>query len=305
MRLAISPPKQRPHYPTALKAHPCSGEYAFVICQIQVVRALAVVGTLSLLGGTAVADEARQLRVEAAKLVYAAENAGSGAARHALLKEAHGKLLKLRERYPSAAVQLEVYIGGKRTKLLPDDLLREAGVVDLPDRDVGTLRPKGKHTNRSADNALGKDHAVNLTNLGDKNIQAVLGRDPSPSAVDENGWTDLHYAAALNSVDLAKALMNAGADTAARLKDDGRPLSDRLKQSLNALGVAPNAYRRHGYQPLHVAVFHNAGEAVTFLVDSGADINAKDKNGRTPLDTARRRDPFGKVTWLLISRGAE
>ena len=124
------------------------------------------------------------------------------------------------------------------------------------------------------------------------------------TAEDENGWTDLHYAAALNLVALAEALMDAGASTDASLKDDGTPVTEQLNRSLNALGVESNFISREGQQPLHVAVNYGAVDTAELLIDRGADINAKDKNGQTPLEMARRKDPFGKVMWLLINRGA-
>ena len=68
-------------------------------------------------------------------------------------------------------------------------------------------------------------------------LRDVLGRELSPTAVDENGWTDLHFAAALNLPELAKALLDAGADVTVRLKDDDKPLSDRLKKSLDSLAL--------------------------------------------------------------------
>ena len=47
-----------------------------------------------------------------------------------------------------------------------------------------------------------------------------LGRELSASAVDGNGWTDLHYAAALDWLAMARALLAAGARLDARLRAD-------------------------------------------------------------------------------------
>lgn len=269
-------------------------------------RLLAGSGVLLLLAGVALADEARRLRVEAAKLVYAAEGAQSERQRRALLKEAHGKLARIQKRYPSSSVQLQIYLGGKRTNVSPDDILKEAGLADSPDLEGGGLDIGGKHAEQSldGDDDLRESRVVRFANLDAGSLREILGREFSVTAEDENGWTDLHYAAALNLVALAEALMDAGASTDASLKDDGTPVTEQLNRSLNALGVESNFISREGQQPLHVAVNYGAVDTAELLIDRGADINAKDKNGQTPLEMARRKDPFGKVMWLLINRGA-
>ncbi len=40
-----------------------------------------------------------------------------------------------------------------------------------------------------------------------------------------------------------------------------------------------------GFTPLHLAASFNQSEIVKILVSSGADVNAKSNNGRTPLDS--------------------
>ena len=74
--------------------------------------------------------------------------------------------------------------------------------------------------------------------LADETAQfkAGAGRPPSPTAKDANGWTDLHYAAALNLTSLAKRLLQSGATVDARLKSDGEPFTDELKATLRRFG---------------------------------------------------------------------
>ena len=43
-------------------------------------------------------------------------------------------------------------------------------------------------------------------------LRDTLDRPPSPTRTDANGWTDLHYAAALNRPEAAAALLDAGAE---------------------------------------------------------------------------------------------
>src|SRR5262249_52243805 len=53
------------------------------------------------------------------------------------------------------------------------------------------------------------------------------------------------------------------------------------------LGLDINAYNDAGLTPLHIAV--NRDDAVIkFLVERGAKMDMKDKQGRTPLDIALR-----------------
>ena len=232
-----------------------------------------VVSLVVLLCGIALADDARQLRLEAGALVQAAEVADSTEERRALLEEAYGKLLEIRERFPSESARLTLYLGGRRVNLSPEDVAAMMAAAPSADLDIGNLRE-------------------------------VLGRMPSPVAVDENGWTDLHWAAALNLPELAEALLDAGADVAAPMKADGEPLSERLQQSLHELDLFPELTRR-GYLPLHIAAFNDAWESATLLIARGADIHAKaSHNGFTPLHAAAAGNA-SKVAVELIARGAD
>jgi hypothetical protein len=55
--------------------------------------------------------------------------------------------------------------------------------------------------------------------------------------------------------------------------------------------------------PLHVAVIRNAPALAAALLDQGADVNAKDGSGRTPLELAESRN-LAQMQALLRSRGA-
>ena len=146
----------------------------------------------------------------------------------------------------------------------------------------------------------------------------LLGRAFSPDARDENGWTDLSYAAVLNLPGLVSALLDAGADPNAKVKSDGKSVSNRCKSILSQFGINAEAWTRSGgvplhaawlndrsvtanlivhgakidaktvtsWTPLHLAAFRNALSAAELLIGQGADIRAKTENGWTPLDTA-------------------
>ena len=58
---------------------------------------------------------------------------------------------------------------------------------------------------------------------------------------------------------------------------------EAVKQHL-ASGADVNATDRIGRTPLHFASSVGDKKFVVFLITKGADLNAKDQNGRTPLD---------------------
>ena len=69
------------------------------------------------------------------------------------------------------------------------------------------------------------------------------------------------------------------------------------------LGANVNARDRDGNTPLYFATFHRYPETMKLLLDHGADVNAKNKEGRTALDMAiqEHRD---EVAELLRQHGA-
>ena len=52
---------------------------------------------------------------------------------------------------------------------------------------------------------------------------------------------------------------------------------------------------------LHAAAAKNAAEEAKTLIANGADVNAKDENGDTPLDLARHENAGTAVADLLIN----
>jgi hypothetical protein len=58
--------------------------------------------------------------------------------------------------------------------------------------------------------------------------------------------------------------------------------------SLIAAGADPNAVDKSGVTPLHRAVRTRCTAAVKVLLESGADIQRKNKNGSTPMQIATR-----------------
>lgn len=55
-----------------------------------------------------------------------------------------------------------------------------------------------------------------------KRVIELLERGANPNAKDEYGWTPLHHAAKKGSVDIAKLLINKGANVNAKSEEDSR-----------------------------------------------------------------------------------
>jgi|GEM_PF-1028228 len=94
---------------------------------------------------------------------------------------------------------------------------------------------------------------------------------------DDIGRTLLNRAARNNpDVEVVKYLISEGADV--KTKSD------------------------HGWTPLHNAVEHNSNmEVIKHLVSCGANINAKRDNGNTPLHNAAQNSPNAEVMRYLVS----
>lgn len=118
------------------------------------------------------------------------------------------------------------------------------------------------------------------------------------------GDTALHVAAAGYRVEIAKALLAAGADVAAAMNRrrsqplhyaaDGCSSSPAwnpqrqvaMIQLLIESGADVHAQDQNGATPLHRAVRTRCAAAVKFLLDAGADATVKNKPGSTPFHLA-------------------
>lgn len=134
---------------------------------------------------------------------------------------------------------------------------------------------------------------------GNKNIvEFFLNEGIRVNDTSNSGWTPLHYAAFSGELEVAKLLVAKGANVRAEnaygqkpidlihySKDDGYKgvmelLLDKGKGKVNDTD-------KDGCTLLRYAVIIGNLEAIKFLIDKGANIHAKDNEGRTPLDLAR------------------
>ncbi len=106
--------------------------------------------------------------------------------------------------------------------------------------------------------AIWKHHDINK-------VKSLLDRGVSPNAKDASGSTLIHYAVTNNQVEIAKLLIDRGADIHAH-------------------------YGRDGHTVLHLAVLHKDGEMTKLLLSSKADPNVRDNFKFTPLHVAVLRN---------------
>ena len=183
----------------------------------------------------------------------------------------------------------------------------------LPDdEDPAELRayietyPRGRYT-ALARNRLRGPGKLALLAVDTGNLHEFLGRELSASAVDDNGWTDLHYAVAANLPEVAEALLDTGADPAAA----GGSLyaGDALGRLLQSLGFEGDFWWTtfppgKGFTPLHMAALRNARKAALVLIKRDANVNAQQGSGRTPLHWAALNDAR-EIALELIEQGAD
>ena len=124
----------------------------------------------------------------------------------------------------------------------------------------------------------------------------LIDKDPSlANAYSPDGFTPLGFAVFFAQPEVAKALLNAGADVNLPSRESMKvtPLASaaaakqtEIARLLIAHGANVNARAASGHIPLHEAAANGYVELVKLLIESGADINARTDDGKTPLDFA-------------------
>lgn len=143
------------------------------------------------------------------------------------------------------------------------------------------------------------------------NVRLMIDKGMSINAQGDKGMTALHWAAQKGDARLVKELMQMDADPAIK-NDEGKTslhfaagfgkkavVGVILQNYKNSKELVDTADRR-GQRALHWASWENHAGVVALLLEYGADSNAQDKNGATPLSWVRSET----VMKILLKAGA-
>ena len=163
--------------------------------------------------------------------------------------------------------------------------------------------------------AAGSDtRLADAAQQGDKGMVAsLLKQKVDVNAAQGDGSTALHWAASQDDLDMARALLAAGADVKAvtrisaatplfmASKNGSAPMIDALLSA----GADANAADSNGTTPLMLASASGSANAVKSLLDHKAQVNAKDKaHGQTALMFAAALNR-ADVIRTLMDHGAD
>lgn len=170
-------------------------------------------------------------------------------------------------------------------------------------------------------NALGTTALMMAAKSGNiEAIKSLLDHGAKPNATEAHGETALMFAAAENRADAIRFLIAHGADPKLttrveklrqpRFDEDGNPLPDRPAAKATTPAAIAQAERRAnatklgGMTALILAARDDHREAVSALLDSGADVNEAGSGDKTtPLVIAIMNGHYDLARYLL-DRGA-
>ncbi|MDQ2773872.1 MAG: ankyrin repeat domain-containing protein [Acidobacteriota bacterium] len=152
-----------------------------------------------------------------------------------------------------------------------------------------------------------------VAGLTERVLSEVDGDGALLSAHNTDGWTPLHLTAFFGHPEIAKGLINRGADVNARSTNAMRntPLHAavagrrvELIKSLLECGADVNARQEGGWTALHGAAQSGDREIVEYLLANGADANARAENSQSALDLALMKG-HSEIAGLLEELGAK
>ncbi|KAM7464468.1 hypothetical protein LguiA_032589 [Lonicera macranthoides] len=139
-----------------------------------------------------------------------------------------------------------------------------------------------------------------------KLLSAAAAADPSVNGVnssDEEGWAPLHSAASSGNVEIVEILLSTGADV--NLKNDGGRTPLHYAASKGWIKIAEILLQHDAKLNLKDKASSTGSSAMCeLLIEEGAEVDAVDRAGQTPLMSAVICDNK-EVALLLIRHGAD
>ncbi len=144
--------------------------------------------------------------------------------------------------------------------------------------------------------------------------QIMLKHGADVYSLGFNDETCLHCAARMNNMEILRMLLDAGCDVHVTDDTGCYPIHSAAGSTYNTVNMVKylidhvgqkedvNLQDYSGRTPLHDAACSGTIHVVKFLVENGADINAKTKLGNTPLYFAKTRLD---ISDFLVENGAE
>ena len=162
--------------------------------------------------------------------------------------------------------------------------------------------------------AVGDAPLADAAMQGDRaTVQSLLAGNADVNAAQGDGTTALHWAAYRDDLEMARMLVEAGADLNARTRVGeltalflaARNGNAAMLYLLLEAGDDANAAGTTGTTPLMLAAASGQADAVKVLLDKGAAVNANDiANGQTALMFAAARNR-AEVIDVLAAQGAD
>jgi ankyrin repeat protein len=141
--------------------------------------------------------------------------------------------------------------------------------------------------------------------------ELLIDKGANVNAVWGGRVTPLHEAAWWGRKEIAELIITAGADVNAKVSDGRTPLAMAIDQNkpetadiIRKHGGMTSAELLSGMTLLHIAVKEGKTETIELLIAEGADVNAMDRDVKTPLDWAEGTNNKG-IAELLRKHGAK